>query len=83
MFYLHFRDRLSYTYIVDRASHSQLSFPLNILLLTLAIVTWLSQYINTNGVGLIYKRISAKRFLSHLAIVRIMVILLFDSLSKD
>ena len=44
-----------------------LFFPLNILLLTLAIATWLSQHIDTNRVGLVYKGISAKRFLSHSA----------------
>ena len=43
-------------------------FPLNILLLALAFVAWLSQCIDTDGVGLIYKGISANRFLSHSAL---------------
>ena len=42
-----------------------LFFPLNILLLALAITTQRSQCIDIDGVGLIYKGISAKRFLSH------------------
>ena len=42
-----------------------LFFPLNILLLALAIAAWLSQRIDTDGVGLVHKGIFAKRFLSH------------------
>ena len=42
-----------------------LFFSLNILLLTLAIATWLSQHIDTCGVGLVHKGIFAKRFISH------------------
>ena len=41
-------------------------FPLNILLLDLAIAAWLSQLIDTDGAILVYKGISANRFLSHL-----------------
>ena len=40
-------------------------FLLNILLLALEIVAWLSQCIDTDRVGLIHKEISAKRFLNH------------------
>ena len=40
-------------------------FPLNILLLALAITAWLSQFIDTDGVGLIHKGISLNRSLSH------------------
>ena len=40
-------------------------FPLNILLLTLAIAAWLSQHIDTNGVGLVHNEIFDNRFLSH------------------
>ena len=46
--------------------HICMFFPLNILLLALAIATWLSQSIDTNRVGLVHKGISAKRFLNHL-----------------
>ena len=42
-----------------------LFFPLNILILVLAIAVWLSQCIDTDGAGLVHKRISAKRFLSY------------------
>ena len=42
-----------------------LFFSLNILLLTLTIATWLSQHIDTCGVGLVHKGIFAKRFISH------------------
>ena len=40
-------------------------FPLNILLLALAIVDWLSQHIDTDEASLIHKRIFVKMFLSH------------------
>ena len=42
-----------------------LFFPLNILLLALAIATWLSQCIDTDGAGLIHKGISDNRFMTH------------------
>ena len=42
-------------------------FPLNIVLIALTIAAWLSQHIDTDGVGLIHKGIYAKRFLSHSA----------------
>ena len=42
-----------------------LFFSLNILLLALAIVAWLSQCIDTSGVGLILRGIFSKRLLSH------------------
>ena len=42
-------------------------FPLNVFLLALAIVVWLSQHIDTDGASLVHKGISAKRFLSHSA----------------
>ena len=42
-----------------------LFIPLNSLLLALAITVWLSQCIDTDGVGLVHKGISAKRFLRH------------------
>ena len=40
-------------------------FPLNISLLHLATAAWLSQCIDTDGVILVHKGISANRFLSH------------------
>ena len=40
-------------------------FPLNILLLVLDIVAYLSQHIDIEDAGLIYKEIFATRFLSH------------------
>ena len=40
-------------------------FPLNILLLALAIAAWLSQCIDTGSVGLVHKGIFDNRFLSH------------------
>ena len=40
-------------------------FPLNILLLGLATVAWLSQCIETDRATLVHKGISANRFLSH------------------
>ena len=44
-----------------------LFFPVNILLLALAIAAWLSQHIDMEGVGLAHSGISDNRFLSHSA----------------
>ena len=46
-----------------------LLFSLYILFLALAIVAWLSQWIDTDGAGLFQIGISIKRFLSHSASV--------------
>ena len=45
--------------------HICLFFPLNILLLPLAIVAWLSQHIDTDEISLVHKGIFVKRFLTH------------------
>ena len=44
-----------------------LFFLLNIFLLALEIVAWLSQHIDIDGASLVHKGISTKRFLSHSA----------------
>ena len=43
-------------------------FPLNILLLALTIVVWLSQHIDIDGAGLVHKGISSNIFMSHSAL---------------